>query len=75
MGEAYTDSGLKLEDFEPGDDVLYVPHHVNNDRQHPDCEKGLVSSISSKFVFVRYWRHGILRENGIATDPSNLFRG
>lgn len=45
---------MKLEEFKEGDRVVYVPGHAFGDRTHKDSEWGTVSSINSKFVFVRF---------------------
>jgi hypothetical protein len=50
--------------------VRYVPHHAHGDKNHPDCEDGIVSSCNAKYVFVRYGG----RLSGIATDPEDLVR-
>lgn len=47
-------SDLRLEDFEPGDEVLYIPEHAKGDREHPDCRWGRVSSSNSSFIFVKF---------------------
>ena len=44
----------ELNDFKKGDRVIYIPSHASGDKQHPDCEKGVVSSVSQAFVFVKY---------------------
>lgn len=44
----------KLEDFNPGDNVRYVPYHAHDDINHPDCENGKVTSKNSTYVFVRF---------------------
>ena len=41
-------------DYKKGDKVLYIPNHANGDATHPDCMKGVVSSVNEKFVFVKY---------------------
>ena len=43
-----------LADFTVGQHVRYVPYHAHGDTSHPDCENGVVSSISDKYVFVRF---------------------
>lgn len=40
--------------FEAGMQVVYVPRHANNDANHPDCEVGVVFSVTDRFVFVQY---------------------
>lgn len=45
-----------MSDFKKGDQVRYIPCHANGDPKHPDCENGVVSSLSSDGVsaFVKY---------------------
>lgn len=45
---------MKLEAFEEGMTVKYVPYHAHGDTAHADCEIGVVTSVSDKYVFVRY---------------------
>lgn len=45
--------------FKPGDKVIYVPVYANGDVNHPNCERGVVSSVSDgdngvQNVWVRY---------------------
>jgi hypothetical protein len=40
--------------FSPGERVAYVPNHAHGDIIHPDVERGRVSSVNTKFVFVRF---------------------
>jgi len=61
-----------VEDFGPGNEVLYVPIWVNGDASNPDCENGVVHSINDEFVFVQYYD-----EEGdillpVATRPEDL---
>jgi hypothetical protein len=44
----------KADDFKPGQIVVYMPGHSYGDPNHPDCETGVVSSIGSGVVFVRF---------------------
>lgn len=37
-----------------GDSVYYVPLHAAGDLQHPDVERGVVTSLGSLYVFVRF---------------------
>ena len=56
--------------------VRYVPHHAHEDRTHPDCEDGSISSYNDSNVFVKFdarvarlgW-HGSTSE---ACDPETL---
>lgn len=44
-----------MSQFQKGDKVLYVPTHAKGNSKHPDCERGVVSSIGiSGIVFVKY---------------------
>lgn len=45
---------LELKDFNPGDEVIYVPYHAEGNRKHTDCEWGRVSSVNDHYVFVRF---------------------
>lgn len=52
--------------MKPGTQIVYVPLHANGDINHPDCERGFVSSEhpDGKRHFCRYWRRdawGVLR--------------
>ena len=65
---------MELSDFKPGDKVRYVPNHAHGDLSHQDVERGEVSSVSSRYVFVRYYRpHGMTGPQ--ATDASDLVKG
>lgn len=35
-----------------GDRVVYVPNHANGDRNHPDCERGMVHRINEEAAIV-----------------------
>lgn len=61
-------------EFHPGEEVKYVPAHAKGDLRHPDVERGYVSSINDKYVFVKYIRKGILQETSQATDPRELIK-
>lgn len=45
---------MKTSDFKHGDLVTYIPHHACGNKNHPDCEHGVVSSKNDTFVFVKY---------------------
>lgn len=47
-------SNNTIDDFLPGQKVIYVPTHAYGDRNHPDCESGHVSSVNRKYVFVKF---------------------
>jgi hypothetical protein len=52
------DSGAKQKRegmmFTKGQRVVYVPTHAERDRNHPDCENGVVKCVSGATVFVLY---------------------
>lgn len=66
----------KVATFKPRDRVIYVPHHANGNRNHPDCEHGRVSSVNDKYVFVRFDEQvrvlGWDQATGKACDPADL---
>jgi hypothetical protein len=43
-----------LDSFIPGMRVHYVPRHALGNLNHPDCEKGTVSSKGRFLVFVKF---------------------
>jgi len=45
---------MRLDDFEKGMRVIYVPNHADGDANHKDCQKGVVSSKNDAWVFVKY---------------------
>lgn len=47
---------MNLADIKPQMRVAYVPRHANGDPKHPDVELGTVSSVNSKFAFVKFDR-------------------
>lgn len=63
-------------EFEVGDAVTYVPTHALGDLNHPDCERGIVSSISEnkETIFVRYYSNhtGGLKLTAQGTNPRDL---
>lgn len=43
--------------FRPGEEVVYIPPHANNDMFHKDCEFGVVTSIGRiNTVFVKFYQ-------------------
>jgi hypothetical protein len=65
-------------DFRHGMHVLYVPNHAGGDIKHPDCQRGIVSSIRDHYVFVKYDCAACMMITGDepytaqATNPDNL---
>ena len=45
---------MKRGKFRKGKRVVYVPTHAHQNFNHPDCERGVVSSVNDKFVFVKF---------------------
>jgi hypothetical protein len=39
-----------------GTQIIYIPRHANGDENHPDCERGFVTTAKNDTVFCRYWR-------------------
>lgn len=62
-GQPQPRSGLRLEDFEVGDSVVYLPAFGLP-------EPGVVTGKSTSGVFVRYKPNQV---NGTHTDPGDLF--
>jgi hypothetical protein len=64
--------------FEKGDKIIYVPLHAEGDINHPDCERGYVTSVSKiGTVFCRYfYPDGRLRTvaNSEGCDPDMLIK-
>lgn len=54
-----------------GDKVRYIPNHANKDRDHEDCEIGIVTSLAKNHAFVRYEKQHP-SANGQATNYSDL---
>lgn len=70
---------MKSTDFSKGMRVRYYPHHVDKgDVDHEDVQRGAVSSINDKWVFVKYdCAAGIMLTGdepytAAATDPEQL---
>lgn len=45
---------MKTEAFKPGTRVAYVPLHARGSMSHPDVERGSVSSVNERNVFVKF---------------------
>jgi hypothetical protein len=61
--------------FQPGDQVRYVPEHAHKNPNDVSCETGIVTSDiskSSNFVYVRYFRGTYLQATPEMTHKSNL---
>lgn len=59
-----------------GTQIIYVPDHAEGDPEHPDCERGFVTSVRGDVAFCRYWSkfHRGLRtvSNSESTPIRNL---
>ena len=68
---------MDIEIFQPGDQIIYIPAHADNDPDHPDCEFGFVTTVGSNNVFCRYWDKSNKRlrttANSEATSPRDLY--
>ena len=60
--------------FEPEDEVLYIPNHANEDRRHPDCQKGTVSSVRADKGKAKVWVRYTSGVTGALTDLKNLIK-
>jgi hypothetical protein len=57
---------LTVEDFKHGDMVLYVPAQAKKNLSHPDCQEGIVLSITNYFVDVLYQTgHALTHPNAL----------
>ena len=45
---------MKLEDIKPNMRVAYITLHADGNPDHPDVEHGTVSSVNSKYAFVKF---------------------
>jgi hypothetical protein len=63
-------------DFRPGERVKLIPKSAAGDAHHPDCQTGIVSSVNSTTVFVRfYWSAlGTTRTSTRPIDPADLIK-
>lgn len=41
-------------EFREGDQVRYLPMHAHGNAGHPDCERGIVTSLAGEYVRVRF---------------------
>lgn len=46
---------MKAEDYIQGDEIIYLPGHADGNIDHPDCERGFVTSIRNGTVFCRFF--------------------
>jgi hypothetical protein len=61
-------------DFKEGDNVMYIPYHANGEMCHPDCEEGIVSSVTELTVYVKYYKHGRLSSTAQGTNADQLIK-
>ena len=67
---------MNIESIRPGTRVAYVPLHAHQDINHPDVERGTVSSHNGKNVFVKFdkqvARFGWAGTASQSCDPDDL---
>ena len=67
---------LREKGAKTGTRVRYVPIHAHDDRTHPDCEDGAISSYNDTNVFVKFdsavGRLGWDQTTSQACDPETL---
>ncbi len=51
-----------------GAPVLYVPRHVDNNEDHPDCEVGFISTVNENGIWARFHEG----DTGAKCDPETL---
>ena len=64
-----------VDHFEIGMSVRYIPRHLVQGSKwfdSPEVEPGIVTSISNRYVFVRYAKNGQMSKTASATDPRDL---
>lgn len=49
-----------MNQFKPGVQVAYIPHHAGGDIDHKDVEYGFITGASKdhNYLFCRFWRQG-----------------
>jgi len=66
--------------FKKGDLVTYIPTHACGDKNHKDCENGVVFSENAYYVFVKYDNADMKMETGdepytvVVTKRKDLIR-
>lgn len=67
--------------FARGNKVRYVPMHAKGDKNHPDCENGIVFHTQGDTVFVKYStaHHKVMNSydsyaTAKGTDPIDLIK-
>jgi len=63
---------MKKEEAVLGMKVRYIPFHAKGDKNHPDCEDGVITGIGKvgDFIFVRYGEERYSK----ATDLEDLIK-
>lgn len=46
---------VRAQDLQRGTQIIYVPTHAEGNENHPDCERGFVTSVKPDAAFCRYW--------------------
>lgn len=60
--------------FKEGDQVLFIPNHANGDREHPACERGVVSTVKVERDQVKIWVRYSSGSTGALTPIKNLVK-
>jgi hypothetical protein len=60
--------GINVEFKHLGAPVLYVPRHVDNNQDHPDCEVGFISTVNKDGIWARFHEG----DTGSKCDPETL---
>jgi len=64
---------LKSQNLKPGTQIIYIPNHADG-IDHPDCEKGFVTSMTKRGAFCRYWnKHNPEKLRTIANSEMTRF--
>ena len=71
---------MKTSDFKKGDLVTYIPTHAEGNKDHKDCENGVVRSVNQLFVFIVYDNADMKMKTGnepytaAGTQPGDLIK-
>ena len=41
--------------MKPGTQIIYIPMHADGNENHPDAERGFITSVHGTYAFCRYW--------------------
>ena len=60
--------GVQVLAKDMGAPVLYVPTHVDNNTEHPDCEVGFISTVNENGIWARFHEG----DTGAKCNPETL---